>query len=524
MVEAARRYGRVVSGGSQRVLDDYGELAEQCWSGELGTIKEVYVNVGGPSRPCNLPGEPVPPDIDWDMWLGPAPWAPYHPHRISGTYSIDGTGWRSWSDYSGGGMTDWGAHKFGGAMFAADVRDQGPVEVVPPDGKDHQWLSYRFANGLWMYHRPEQGRRGRGGHAGRKAAAEAAAALQGHGRHLRRLPALRPHPPEAVPRHRVGPSHRHRLPPGQYRLRVEAAAEVGPGQGRVPRRRRGQPLSRPRETGAVAIVIARLLTTAGLRTDSNIRRLTAPETWKGDRNMRYRLTCAGQWRWRSWLIIGVAAASRGGAGRAGQGLRGAEDLRLGPGPQRLKPIDDAVVAAHGDAAARKELETRLAAVLKTGASRDAKDFVCRKLMIIGTAESVPALAGLLADKDLSHMARFALERIPGPEAAQALRDALPKTRRGVEDRRDRLARRPPRRGERAGPWSRCSATPIQAVARAAAAALGRIGTPEAAEALGRLLLRRADRTPSETCSKPCGRLAWPAPSGCWPTAERPARC
>ncbi len=60
MVEAARRYGRVVSGGSQRVLDDYGRLAEQCWSGELGTIKEVYVNVGGPSRPCNLPGQPVP--------------------------------------------------------------------------------------------------------------------------------------------------------------------------------------------------------------------------------------------------------------------------------------------------------------------------------------------------------------------------------------------------------------------------------------------------------------------------------
>ncbi len=157
MVEAARRYARVVSGGSQRVLGDYGELAQKCWSGELGTIREVYVNIGGPSRPCNLPGEPVPPDIDYEMWLGPAPWAPYHPHRVSGTYSIDGTGWRSWSDYSGGGMTDWGAHKFGGAMFAADVRQEGPVEIVPPDGKDHPWLGYRFLSGLWMYRRPDQG-------------------------------------------------------------------------------------------------------------------------------------------------------------------------------------------------------------------------------------------------------------------------------------------------------------------------------------------------------------------------------
>lgn len=92
----------------------------------------------------------------------------------------------------------------------------------------------------------------------------------------------------------------------------------------------------------------------------------------------------------------------------------------------LKPIDDAVMAAHSNAALQRELEPRLAAVLKTGASRDAKDFVCRKLMLIGTAASVPVLAELLADNDHSHMARYALERIPAPEAASALRDALPK--------------------------------------------------------------------------------------------------
>jgi len=157
MVQAARRYARVVSGGSQRVRDDYGKLAGECWSGEKGTIKEIFVNVGGPSQPCNLPGEPVPADLDWDMWLGPAPWAPYHRYRISGSYGINGTSWRSWSDYSGGGMTDWGAHKFGGAMFAADVRGEGPVEITPPDGKDQPWLTYRFANGLLIHHSPGKG-------------------------------------------------------------------------------------------------------------------------------------------------------------------------------------------------------------------------------------------------------------------------------------------------------------------------------------------------------------------------------
>src|SRR5882757_6526623 len=94
-----------------------------------------------------------------------------------------------------------------------------------------------------------------------------------------------------------------------------------------------------------------------------------------------------------------------------------EDLKTydwGKNPSDLDPINNAVTASHGDAAARKALETRLAAVLKTDAPRDAKDYVCRKLMLIGTAESTPTLAALLTDKDQSHMARYALERIAAP--------------------------------------------------------------------------------------------------------------
>ncbi len=117
----------------------------------------------------------------------------------------------------------------------------------------------------------------------------------------------------------------------------------------------------------------------------------------------------------------------------------------------MNPIDDAVVATYGDAAARKALEKRLAAVLGSGASRSAKDYVCRTLKTIGTAESVPALAALLPDKDLSHMARYALERIPAPEAAAAMRDALPGLSGALKAGVDRLAGRPPRRGQRFGP-------------------------------------------------------------------------
>ncbi len=66
----------------------------------------------------------------------------------------------------------------------------------------------------------------------------------------------------------------------------------------------------------------------------------------------------------------------------------------------LGPIDDAVTATRGDATVRKDLETRLAAVLGSGVSRAAKDFACRTLTVIGRAASVPALSALLGDAEL----------------------------------------------------------------------------------------------------------------------------
>jgi hypothetical protein len=152
MVAAARRYGRVVSGGSQRVLEDYRGVVDQCWSGELGPIKSINVNVGPLSQPCYLGGEPIPKGMDWDMWLGPAPWAPYHPYRCSGSYNINGTCWRSFSDYSGGGMTDWGAHHFGGAVFAIDCREMEPTEIGYHNEKGQEYVSFLYPNGIVMTH------------------------------------------------------------------------------------------------------------------------------------------------------------------------------------------------------------------------------------------------------------------------------------------------------------------------------------------------------------------------------------
>ena len=152
----------------------------------------------------------------------------------------------------------------------------------------------------------------------------------------------------------------------------------------------------------------------------------------------------------------------------------------------LDPIDDAVVKTRNDPAARKDLESRLLAVLQSNAPRDAKDYVCRELRTMGTAASVPALEALLADAELSHMARYALERIPEPQAGQALHGQLPKLSGNLKigviaslGARDQAA---------SDAKSVSLLRPLlqdrdEAVARAAAVALGRIASAEADKAL-----------------------------------------
>ncbi len=148
----------------------------------------------------------------------------------------------------------------------------------------------------------------------------------------------------------------------------------------------------------------------------------------------------------------------------------------------LRPIRDAIVASHDDSAMAKDLETRLVAVIKSDAPRAAKDFSLRALRTIGTAQSVPAIAELLSDKDLSHMARYALERNTAPEAAKALREALGKSSgaqkigllSSIGDRRDTGA---------IEAVAACLADTDAKIAAAAVAALGDIGNSDAAKTL-----------------------------------------
>ena len=127
-------------------------------------------------------------------------------------------------------------------------------------------------------------------------------------------------------------------------------------------------------------------------------------------------------------------------------------------------------------------EDGLIAILKSERPANEKAWACRKLKLVGTAASVPALAACLPDKELAHSARYALDTMPFPEAAAALRDAVPKatglTKAGIidsiGDRRDKEA------VPLLGPLA-ADADPQ--VASSAAAALGKIGGAEAIAAL-----------------------------------------
>jgi hypothetical protein len=153
MVKAVRRYGRVFQAGThQRSSRSFRFACELVRNGYIGQVKTVTVGVGGPAEECNLPaGAAVPGYLDYDMWLGPAPWRPYHPDVVRG--------WMAFRDYSGGEMTNWGAHHFDIVQWGLGMDDSGPIEIIPPDGKNYRVLTYRYANDVTVTRDPEKLRR-----------------------------------------------------------------------------------------------------------------------------------------------------------------------------------------------------------------------------------------------------------------------------------------------------------------------------------------------------------------------------
>ncbi|MDB5296323.1 MAG: Myo-inositol 2-dehydrogenase [Phycisphaerales bacterium] len=138
-VEAVQKHGVVMQTGSQQRSDGpFREVVDYVRNGKLGKIKEVYVALGGSHPvPCDLPGETPTSEIDWDRWLGQAPKREYakrlgHAGENPSGYPFN-PGWREFREYSGGYVTDWGAHHFDITQWALSMDGSGPVEVHPPE-------------------------------------------------------------------------------------------------------------------------------------------------------------------------------------------------------------------------------------------------------------------------------------------------------------------------------------------------------------------------------------------------------
>jgi len=127
MTEAARKYNVVTQMGTQLHATNSMKLfVEIIKSGVIGLVREVHIwsgkKWGGGTRPTDTP--PVPPELNWDLWLGPAPQRPYHPTYLPAN-------WRKWWDFGTGTLGDMGCHIFDPTFWALDLQYPTTVEAQP---------------------------------------------------------------------------------------------------------------------------------------------------------------------------------------------------------------------------------------------------------------------------------------------------------------------------------------------------------------------------------------------------------
>ena len=194
------------------------------------------------------------------------------------------------------------------------------------------------------------------------------------------------------------------------------------------------------------------------------------------------MPAAPAWAARAKAAAAAPAAEGPKPANLDDAFKALATYEFGQSREALTMIADAVRDSQTNPAERAKIVKRLSGMLSGNTSLDGKRFACRQLSIAGTAETVPVLAALLLDKDLSDMARYALERISDPAAVAAMRTAMARAAgaqkvgliNSLGDRRDAESL--------AAMTAVLGGADVQ-IAEAAAAALGKIGTPEASKAL-----------------------------------------
>ena len=154
--EGIKRFGTVFQAGTQRrSVDNFRFAVELARSGKLGKIHTVHASIYHLQVIYDwLPAEPLPDKdvIDWNMWLGPAPWRPFNSKYVNGGGGNGWAAWRAQYDFdSGAKLLDWGAHTVDLCQWAVTDDDTVPIEYEADGGTVYA----KYANGVKLVMRPE---------------------------------------------------------------------------------------------------------------------------------------------------------------------------------------------------------------------------------------------------------------------------------------------------------------------------------------------------------------------------------
>lgn len=155
VADAERRYGRIYQIGTYGRFGGNRRIRKIFDSGLLAKVDTVIVQRGGKkvkewSGKVRYDVRPVPENLDWDMYCGPAPLRPYQPHRFGGTH-------RGYWDYEGGGLADMSHHQLDRLAYEYARDATAPVEVTPHAPPQHPeavglwgWCELKYADGFTL--------------------------------------------------------------------------------------------------------------------------------------------------------------------------------------------------------------------------------------------------------------------------------------------------------------------------------------------------------------------------------------
>ena len=146
-IEVVRRHGVICQVGyQQRNWAHFEFVSRLVREGVLGKIRKIYIVHPDPAVEIELPAEPTPPTLDWDIWLGPAPWRPYHQRLHHLGHSTHVVPWDFCKDLGLGGLGSGGSHAFDLVHWGLGLDTSGPTKIIPPH-EQCPYATFQYPNG-----------------------------------------------------------------------------------------------------------------------------------------------------------------------------------------------------------------------------------------------------------------------------------------------------------------------------------------------------------------------------------------